>query len=273
MTLLAPSSTVATSPQHAAAIAAWQAKIDQALSQRGATGPKGFLIWVRAAWPKPIADKILAAAAKHQAASAAKAASGPLGRFSSLAKVGMGSGVGSYMGPTTFGSVSERRGKIVALSAASRDRRAGMGSYSARARRAGLGSLGDTSSALDSLASSMGADIQNTPITVSADPTIANASTGGASSSWLSSIGTAVSAATQAYLGIQQSKDAQTLFDTNLQRAQAGLAPLNANPTAYGITSPTVNVGLSPGVQSLAIYGGLGLLGVFAFSAIMKHRK
>jgi hypothetical protein len=233
--------SAATSAKHAAAIAATQAKIDAALAA-GTTGPKGFLIWVKAAWPKPIADKILAAAAKHQKAALMSAQAGPLGR---------------YDGPITFGNSAA---KVVSIRAANLAR---------RRRMTSLRGLGDTSSGY-------GASSLDIPITIdsgSSDPSgaISSASTSSASPSWLSSIGSAVTAATQAYLGIQQSKDAQTLFDMNLQRAQQGLAPLNANPTAYGIISPSVNVGLDPGVQSLLIYGGIGLGAILILSTVLKH--
>lgn len=252
--LLPVSTTVAKSPQHAQAIAAQQKKIDAAL-QSGATGPKGFLIWVRAAWPKPIADKIIAAAAKHQAKSKTAALQGPLGRFSSLAKVGLG-----YSAPN---------GSFMSLSQAARARRFGMGAYSARSRNVGMGSLGDVTDTSGILADVPAITIA--PDTT--DPTVANSSTSAASPSWLSSMSTAVTSAVQGYLGIQQAKDAQTLFNTNLARAQAGLAPLNANPSAYGITQPTVNVGLSPGVQSMLLYGGIGVGLLFLLNIGMKAAK
>ena len=239
--------TAATSAAHAAAIAAAQARIDKALQTPGATGPRGFLIWVKAAWPAAIADKILAAAAAHQAKSAAAAAAGPLGNL------------GRYAGPTTFGNAS---GKIVSIRAANLARRR-------RMQVAGFGALGQSSG--------IGSSSLDIPITIggssSTDTTgaISTASTSSASPSWLSSIGSVITAATQGYLGIQQTQDAQTLFNTNLQRAQQGLAPLNANPSAYGIISPSVNVGLSPGVQTMLIYGGLGLGAILILSTVLKH--
>lgn len=246
----------ATSPQHAQAIASAQKRIDTAL-QNGATGPKGFLTWVKAAWPKKIADKILAAAAAHQQLSAQAAAAGPLGQANGIMKGGMGRApsMGKYMGPTTFGALSPRatRGSY-ALTVTGRQRRQGLG---------------------DATTDALGSDALS-PITLdttSTDPTITNASTSGASPSWLSSIDSAVSAATQAYLGVQQSKDAQTLFNVNLQRAQQGLAPLNANPSAYGIVSPQVNVGLSSSTQTLLIAGGIGLGVILLLNVGVKAAK
>lgn len=253
-----PAKILPSSAAHAQAIASAQKRIDSAL-QSGATGPKGFLIWVKAAFPGAISKKILAAAAAHQAAVKAAASSGPIAGANSAAKAGMG--VGRYMGPTTFGAVP------IPLHPSGYDyqrgRRAGLVSYNRRQQRL-LGSLGDATT--DSLGSDALA-----PITI--DPTIANASTSSASPSWLSSIGSAVTAATQAYLGIQQSKDAQTLFDTNLQRAQQGLAPLNANPAAYGIVSPQVNVGLSSSASTLLMWGGIGLGAILLLNVGVKAAK
>lgn len=263
MTQLALSAApAATSALNATAIAARQAAIDVALRSKP-TGPKGFLIWVRAAWPKPIADKIIAAAAKHQAASHAAATKGALATASNIAKVGMGRapGMGRYSGPTTFGSVSHRLPVWNATQA-----RRGMGA--APPKSFVLGRLGDaTTDALGSDALSAFTVMPDTSSTVD------NASTSSASPSWLSSIGTAVSAAVQGYLGVQQANDAQTLFNTNLQRAQQGLSPLNANPSAYGITSPQVNVGLSSSVQTMLIYGGLGLGAILVLNSVLKHTK
>lgn len=285
-----PDLAMPTSPQHVALIAKTQQRINSAL-KGSPTGPKGFLIWVKAAFPGPIADKILAAAAQHQAASRAAASSGAIATASDAAKAGAGIANLSGFGrlgviapkPTrgtqmlTFNGRQRRQGVgavPVPLHASGYDfqggrrARAGIVSFDRRQRRMGLNGLGDTTT--DALGSDA---LSNITIDTSTDPTIANASTSSASPSWLSSIGSAVTAATQAYLGIQQSKDAQTLFDTNLQRAQQGLAPLNANPTAYGIISPSVNVGLSPGVQSLLMYGGIGLGLILLLNVGLKAAK
>lgn len=285
------------SPQHAQVIAAVQKRIDSALAS-SPTGPKGFLIWVKAAFPGPIADKVLSAARAHQIATRNAAAQGPIALQSNAAKAGVGgfSGLARYEGRTTYGAYGaispeptrgsrlltfngrQRRQGIGAVPVplhpsgydfqSGRRARAGIVSFDRRQRRFGLNGLGDATT--DALGSDA---LANFTVGVSSDPTIANASTSSASPSWLSSIGSAVTAATQAYLGLQQSKDAQTLFDTNLQRAQQGLAPLNANPTAYGIMAPSVNVGLSPGVQSLLMYGGIGLGLILLLNVGLKAAK
>lgn len=254
----------AASPAAAAAVSAAQKRIDTALASKP-TGPKGFLIWVKAAFPGPIADKILAAAKAHQAATAKAAASGPIASMSNAAKTGVGgfARLGRYEGRTTYGNIRAigpfpTRGSRALT-------------FTGRQRRMGMGALGDaTTDALGSDALSSFTVDTSSP---ASDPTIANASTSSASPSWLSSIGTAVSAATQAYLGIQQSKDAQTLFNTNLQRAQQGLQPLNANPSAYGITAPQVNVGLSSSTTTLLMYGGIGLGVILLLNVGLKASK
>lgn len=53
--------TPAPSPEQTAA----QIRITRALSQPGAKGKRGFLLWVAAAYPKKIADAVARAAAKH----------------------------------------------------------------------------------------------------------------------------------------------------------------------------------------------------------------
>jgi hypothetical protein len=106
----------------------------------------------------------------------------------------------------------------------------------------GFGALGQTS----------------TTATVAATPAAS------ATPSWMSDITSAISAVGQAYLTKTQVSDAQTLFNTNLQRAQMGLSPLPTNPADYGLPSPTLNFGLASGTTSLVMWGaiGLGVLGI-----------
>ncbi len=231
--LPAPSPT-AVAPNKAALVAADQKRIDAALAAPDATGMKGFLIWVEAAWPKPIADKILAAAKAHLEKSAARAAHSPISVAGNAAKAG------------TMGRLHA-------------------------ARR--LGRFGQTSSLV-----STSAVMQPINFTVggssSGSSTIAATPSSSAQGSWLSDIGTAITGAVQGYLGYQQSKDAQTLFNLNLQRAQQGLSPLNANPSAYGIVNPGINVGLSSSLQSMLLYGGIGLGAILLiFAGIHATKK
>jgi hypothetical protein len=61
------------------------------------------------------------------------------------------------------------------------------------------------------------------------------------------------------------------LIQENIARQKAGTAPLSMD-TYMKYAAPQVNVGLSPTVQNILIYGGLGLLGIFAVSMFMKRR-
>lgn len=85
-----------------------------------------------------------------------------------------------------------------------------------------------------------------------------------ASTSWVSDIGNAISAATQAALAVTQVKDAQSIFNVNLQRAQQGLSPIATNPTVYGLPAPTANIGLTSGTQTALLIGA----GVLALALI-----
>lgn len=80
-----------------------------------------------------------------------------------------------------------------------------------------------------------------------------------------------VLAASQAYLTVEQMKAQRKVMDMQLQRAQAGLAPLDINMESYGLTGPSVSVGISPATKNLLIYGGLGLAGVYLFGKFLKR--
>jgi hypothetical protein len=102
----------------------------------------------------------------------------------------------------------------------------------------------------------------------STDPTVppvsgttAATSSQPASNSWLADIGSAMQAATQAALAVTQVKDAQSIFNINLQRAQQGLSPIATNPSVYGLPAPTANIGLTSGTQNMVMVVG-GLLAV-----------
>lgn len=82
-----------------------------------------------------------------------------------------------------------------------------------------------------------------------------------ASASWMSDVGSAITAATTAYLGATQVKNAQTIFNTNLQRAQQGLPMIPTNPTQYGLPAPTAQIGLTSSTSEVLLIG-LGILGV-----------
>ena len=83
--------------------------------------------------------------------------------------------------------------------------------------------------------------------------------------SWLQNL---VTGATQFVEGQQQMSAIAQVNQINIQRAAAGLPPISV-PT---LGAPSVNVGLSPDVQALLLYGGLAFAGVWLFTSFMKHR-
>lgn len=240
---------------------ALQNRINAAIAVKGAKGMKGFLIWVQAAFPKRIADKILAAAAQHNTARKAASAGSPVNAVGAYmrAQVGMAPrmgiapGMGTYTGPTTFGAFGAS-----AIPANVR-RQINVGAY----MRRGMGALGQTSGGID--LSSLG-----NPSSTDLTSAISDTSSASATPSWMSDISSAISAVGQAYLTKTQISDAQTIFNTNLQRAQAGLSPLPTNPADYGLPSPTVNVGLASGTSNMLMWGGIGL-GVILVGYLVVH--
>lgn len=54
---------------------------------------------------------------------------------------------------------------------------------------------------------------------------------------------------------IQVAVNTQRLLDLNIQRARSGLPAITSSAVA-----PTVNFGISPEIQQMILYGGIGLL-------------
>lgn len=77
------------------------------------------------------------------------------------------------------------------------------------------------------------------------------------------------------YGAYQAQRTAQKMQDQlareNAARASRGNAPLSMDQYAK-YASPQVNVGLSPAVQNILIYGGLGLAGILILGMVMKRR-
>lgn len=71
-------------------------------------------------------------------------------------------------------------------------------------------------------------------------------------------------------LSQQQLNTANQLVQENIQRARQGLPPLNVD---LGLTAPTVNVGLSAGIQQILTYGLIGFGGLFALNMLMKKAR
>jgi hypothetical protein len=105
-------------------------------------------------------------------------------------------------------------------------------------------------------------------------PTTAATPGAPAGNSWLGDVSSAITAATQATLGVIQAKDAQSIFNTNLARAQAGLPMIPTNPVQYGLPAPTANIGLASSAQNtLLVLGGLVLAGVVVASLTGGKRR
>lgn len=199
-------------------------RIQRALAKPGAYGMKGFLLWTEAAWPPAIAQKILQAASKYTPGA------GPLpGAFS----------------PTLASPANQGFGRFGRLGFLGDD----SGIVDVSFDPSSLGVSSDVTSAIAAA---------NDPTMPPVSATTSATSSQPASASWASDIGSAVTAATTAALGIVQVNDAQKIFNTNLQRAQQGLAPIPTNPTTYGLPAPTANIGLTSGTTStLLLLGGL----------------
>lgn len=77
--------------------------------------------------------------------------------------------------------------------------------------------------------------------------------------------------ASQAYLTYEQMRAQKKVMDTQLSRAQAGLPPLDLNMEQYGLTGPSVNVGLNDTTRKVLIYGGIGLAAVYLLPKLLKR--
>lgn len=77
--------------------------------------------------------------------------------------------------------------------------------------------------------------------------------------------------ASQAYLTYEQMRAQKKVMDAQLQRAQAGLPPLDFNMESYGLVGPQVSVGLSPTTKNLLIWGGAGLAAVYLLPKLLKR--
>ncbi len=75
-----------------------------------------------------------------------------------------------------------------------------------------------------------------------------------------------------AYLTYEQMQAQKKVMALQLERARAGLAPLDINMEQYGLTGPQVSVGLSPATKSLLIYGGGALAAVYLLPKFLRKR-
>ena len=94
-----------------------------------------------------------------------------------------------------------------------------------------------------------------------------------ATPSWLADLGSAFKTGAQAFLGYTQVKDAQQIFNVNLQRAQQGLPPIPTNPVNYGLPAPTANIGLTDQTQKALLWGVGLLVGGMVLIKLVGHNR
>lgn len=76
----------------------------------------------------------------------------------------------------------------------------------------------------------------------------------------------------QAYLTYEQTQAQKKVMDLQLQRARAGLPPADINMEQYGLTGPSVSVGLSSTTRTMLLYGGVGLAAVYLLPKLIGKR-
>lgn len=96
------------------------------------------------------------------------------------------------------------------------------------------------------------------------DTTGTTDSSGTSTPSWLQNL---VTGATQFVVGQQQMSALNQLNQINMQRAAAGLPPLPAST----LVQPGVQVGLSPDLQNMLLFGGLGIAALWAFGVFARR--
>ena len=79
--------------------------------------------------------------------------------------------------------------------------------------------------------------------------------------------------AAQAYLTREQVQAQQKILNLQLERARQGLAPLNIDPTTYGLPSPSVGVGLTADTKQLLTWGAIGAGALFLFSTLIGGKR
>jgi hypothetical protein len=200
-----------------------------------ATGTKGFLLWMKS---DPLMSKVYAASK---------------GQLASITKGAAGAGAGNSLGRISRATKRALRGVY-------------NGNYLA-SNYPGLGALSDYSdySSNASVASSVSApdvsSISTPSVNIQADPITNAASSSPTPVSTAQQISNAIAVAGQAALTANQVITANQVSQIQLQRAQAGLSPLNLSayglPTVSGTGSFTGGNGL---ILLLLLGGGLLVL-------------
>lgn len=75
----------------------------------------------------------------------------------------------------------------------------------------------------------------------------------------------------QAYLTYEQMQAQKKVMALQLERARSGQPPLDINMEQYGLTGPSVSVGLSPTTRNLLVAGGVGLAAVYLLPKLLKR--
>lgn len=75
----------------------------------------------------------------------------------------------------------------------------------------------------------------------------------------------------QAYLTSEQMKAQKKVLDMQLQRAQAGLPPLDINMQQYGLTGPSVGVGIESNTLRYLGWGAAALAAVYLIPKFLKR--
>jgi len=81
-----------------------------------------------------------------------------------------------------------------------------------------------------------------------------------------------VNGAAQLYLTKNQLDAQKKITDMQIQRAGAGLAPLDINMSDYGLT-PTAQVGMTGDTKTFLMYGGIGLAVLFLFGQLNPRKR
>lgn len=106
---------------------------------------------------------------------------------------------------------------------------------------------------------------------LTAEGAAAPAATTGASPSWLSTLQNVLVAAAQAKLAKDQIDAQKDLWRIQLERAQAGLAPLDIDPATMGLPGPSVSVGLTGDTKKMLLWGGIGLAAFLILPKLLRR--
>jgi hypothetical protein len=75
----------------------------------------------------------------------------------------------------------------------------------------------------------------------------------------------------QAYLTNEQMKAQKKVLDMQLARAQAGLPPLDIDMRQYGLTGPSVGVGIESNTLKYLGWGAAALAAVYLLPKFLKR--